>query len=465
MRELRLPTRGAVSVVRTSDVVPRSTGQDIAVSFPTFDEWLGALDAPALEQLIALRPDATLGAPVQDMADLAERLSHPASVAAVVHEIPTPALQALDALAALGVSASEQRLADLLAPGPRRPQEHADAVADWLAHLFVSGLAWPDGDRVRLNPGVLAVLPCPLGVGQSAALLVPEVSAEALHKVARRWGVDVPKRKADVVDAVLTTLGDPAAVRRIAGAAPSGVTDVLLSRARDAAARMEGTAGADGGLPDYLRTPGAFGQYRIASAWAVDNGLAFGPMFDPLHAELPSEVLLALADSDRRAPFAPDEPVLTTAPLAPEQAATAASASVTELVGTVMATLEHLLRAPVSMLKSRGVGAREISRLAKAVDGTTGDVRLALELAAHLGLLGSGGPGRLGVGEEFARWRRLPPARRAAEAPPGVGERALRADGGAGRRRQGRSRAGQAGLRRRGYRGTRRDARGPRRAA
>ena len=395
---------------------------------PTADlpEWLETLDGPALEHLVVLRPDVLLGAPVRDLADLADRLTHPASVATVLRELPTPALQALEVITALGAGASSATVAALLDRGARSAEDHLEAVAGWVEHLVACALVWPDGgDRLRPNPGVLVVLDTPLDLGVPGVLLVGQTSAAELQKVARRWGLDVPKRKAELADAVLTELGDAAFVRRVAGAAPSGVTEVLLDRSAAAVVRMgrgwsaRGPYGDDDtdepALPAYLSSPAAFGQYRVAATWAIDNGLAYGPRFDPYDAQLPTEVLLALADPGARAPFAPEPPSVPTAPVAPERVAAEASSALTELMSTVMAVLEHLSRTPVPLLKTRGVGARELTRLGKAVGGAAPDVRLALELTAHVGLLQSDDAGRLGVGEDFARWRSQVPARRAVD--------------------------------------------------
>ncbi|EYR63391.1 hypothetical protein N866_00980 [Actinotalea ferrariae CF5-4] len=394
-------------------------------------QWLTTLDADALHRVTVLRHDVLLGAPVRDLPDLAERLAHPASVASVVRELPVPAVQALEVLQALGAGASSDRAAAVLQPGGRDPQEHGEAVDGVVGHLVDCALAWPDGTgRLRLNPGVLAVLGTPLGLGRPGALLVAEVPAAELQKITRRWGLDVPKRKAELVDAVLGVLGDPSAVRRLVGEAPPQVTDVLLQQAGDAAARWPHRWGGvvvavpdavpdddvpDDDVPWYLRDQAAFGRHRVASAWAVENGLAYGPRYEPLYAQVPSEVLLALVAPTLRAPFDPVPPPLPTTPVAPAQIAAAASGAVTELLGTVMATLEHLARTPATALKAGGVGAREIARVAKVVGAPPSDVRFALELAVHLNLLDAVAPGRLGVSDAFGAWRASAPARRAAE--------------------------------------------------
>jgi hypothetical protein len=381
-------------------------------------QWIASLDAAELERVAVLRPDVVLGAPVRDVADLAERLAHPASVASVLRELPLPAVQVLEVLQAMGAGASIDGAAALLDAGPRGPQEHRDAVAASIGHLVDCALVWPDGTgRLRVNPGLLAVVDRPLGLGWPAALLVPETSATELQKIARRWGLNVPQRKAELVEAVLAALGDAASVRRLVGGAPEPVAAVLLEQAQDAARRwtQPDEPADDDAVPHDLRDPAAFGRHRVAATWAIENGLAFGFRYDVHSARVPSEVLLALVDPAARVRFDPVPPTVPTAPVASAQVTAAASGAVTELLGTVMATLEHLARTPATALKAGGVGAREIARLAKTVGAAPADVRFALELALHADLLAAAGPGRLGVGEPFADWRRLTPARRVAD--------------------------------------------------
>lgn len=381
----------------------------------TLTAWLAALTPERLERIVGLRPDVLAGAPVRDLHDLAERLTHPASVATIVRDLATPHLEVLDAVAALGAGATPERVDELLAPHPAGPEAHGTATGAGLEALEDCALAWPDGHgAVCLNPGVHEVIAQPLALAPSGARLVAQVSAPELQKVTRRWGLDVPKRKTDLVAAVLQVLGDPEAVRRIAGEAPPGVAKVLLGQVDDAVARAV-HEGAPAGMPAHLRDPALFGHHRIASAWALENGLAFGPRFDPIDAQLPAEVVLALAGPQHRAPFTPDEPVLPTAPVAPEQVHTTASAAITELLGVVMATLELMHRTPIAVRKSWGVGARELMRVAKVLGCNVADVRLGLELAGRLGLLSPAETGTVGTSEAFTGWRSLPPAQRAAD--------------------------------------------------
>ncbi len=390
----------------------------------TLDEladWLLSRDADEIETILRLRDDALRGAPPLTMHDLAERLVHRASVGRSIAALPEPALQVLEVLTACGSGAGLARAAELLDHAGDLDSHLAD-VAHWVDLLLSAALVWqlPAGvagehrsaGGVRVNPGVPAVLPVPLGLGRPASVVLAEVSATELAKVTRRWGLDVPKRKADQVAAVSAVLADGALVREMVGGAPEDVRRVLLDRAADAVrVAAAGARAGDEDLRRHLAAQGLFGA-RVASQWAKESGLAFTDPYGG-EAELPAEVLLALADGSFRAPFTPRPPLVPTAAVAAQQVATSAAGAATTFLAAAMATLEHLSRHPVATVRAGGVGARELTRLAKALGADVAELRLVLECAGSSGLL-EVDDGAVSTSEVFARWRRRAPEVRAA---------------------------------------------------
>ena len=88
-----------------------------------------------------------------------------------------------------------------------------------------------------------------------------------------------------------------------------------------------------------------------------------------------------------------------------------AAAAATAFSGHATAVLDAVARTGLSQLKSGGVGARELTRLAKSTAADEVEVRLVLELAAEAGLLDTSGQ-RVTAGAGFAAWRDTEPAAR-----------------------------------------------------
>ncbi len=62
---------------------------------PTLLHWLSTLDADDVARCLRLRPDVQWGVPIADLADLADRLEHPASVSRAVLHLASPWLAVL----------------------------------------------------------------------------------------------------------------------------------------------------------------------------------------------------------------------------------------------------------------------------------------------------------------------------------------------------------------------------------
>jgi hypothetical protein len=96
-----------------------------------------------------------------------------------------------------------------------------------------------------------------------------------------------------------------------------------------------------------------------------------------------------------------------------EQLASHGAAAVSRFAELVLALADRLARSPVAALKAGGVGAREITRLGKALGCEPEDARLALELCGAAGVLAVSADG-WGLGPDADSWRALAPADRAA---------------------------------------------------
>ncbi|MGP4027497.1 helicase C-terminal domain-containing protein [Actinomadura sp. 3N407] len=333
----------------------------------SFGTWLAGLSREELAGLLTERPDATADPEPSTLGELAERLSGPHGVMAAFAACDLPLVQFAEALAALGGTAPRSDAEALLGAAPDDFARVLDALvrrglvwpADGLLHLAETLGEWPIGDG-------------PLGLGPSAAVLLPHLRAEDLRRIVRGLGVEPPgKRKAELLEAALAGLSDAERVRRVVAAAPQQERRLIEKVAR--AGRVDDYQGI------YL-----FGQ-KGPYAWALARGLLVQP--DWLEPLMPAEVALALRGPSYQAPFTPAAPSVGTA-AAPEATVTAEfGAASARAVEQMEAVLRSCASEPPTRLKSGGLGVRELRRTAKRTGGSEDAVRLWLELAAAEGLL------------------------------------------------------------------------------
>lgn len=374
-------------------------GFDGAVSDGGLAEWLHGLDAEALAALLERRPDAVEGRAPSTLGQLALRLEHPGSLAAALRGLNAPALQALDALLALGERRTRVALIGLLAGGPGA--EHARAVDAALADLAAAGLAWPgEGDRWEVPIALAEVLPPPLGLGPAARVVWGEQNVGAIDRALRALGRRPEGRKADKLATLLELLSDPDVVRERAASALPAVAEELR--------RMAWNRDDDDDYFGDRFEPGFYRRQHEIEGSAVDTGLLARAPWG-FGATMPAEVALVLRGPEYRAPFTPRPPAVTARQVTADAVESAAGAAITQFLGRTVALLDRVVRAPVPTLAGGGVGVRELRRLAKELRVEESEIRLVLGLAAAAGLLLPVAEG-LGVGEGFVQWRESEPA-------------------------------------------------------
>lgn len=396
---------------------------------PTLGSWLSTLDEGQLTDVIDASPLALAGSRLRSVDELAQRLSHPASVASTLCEVPLPVLEIVEAASALGEAASATALADLLDTAGSEPGVHAGRVAHWLGVAQRAALLWIDGERLRINPGVDAMVTEPLTIGRPARMLLAAQNSDDLARILKARHITTPARKAERLEAALAAFSDPSALRRVAARAPEQVLQTLadhvsrrLSRVRCQARSLLLGGDVDpvdgDGIAYYvdgMLDRDAYQRERDRGEWAKAAGLAagFGGWSYHYEAEMPSEVFLALAPPSFRAPFHADPPPITLAPVAREQVRAGSAAALAHFVAAAMTIFEEVARGGLQALKRGGIGTRELARLAKHVREDIPTVRLALELGLGLELFGLRDDGRIGVSSRFDPWRRRPPHRQA----------------------------------------------------
>jgi hypothetical protein len=299
--------------------------------------WLADLPDERLIRLLELRPDLAQPPP-GSIAALAARAQARQSVKAATDELDFLGLAVLDALLVLQADTAPVPTAKLLALiGDRAPE--ADVVGA-LDDLRQRALVWGEA-AVR--------------VVADAGTALPWHPGQVTLEDASRTGEQI----ADLVDGLNQAQLD--VLKKLLEGSPMG-------RTRDAAPG----APADRPVPQLLAT----GLLRRIDADRVILPRHVGQV---LRGEQAGPMQLT----------APDPVVSTTTP---HDTDAAAAGAVIDLLRELDVLLEILGAAPVSELRSGGLGVRDVKRLAKATGIGEPRLGLILEVAAAAGLIASGMP-------------------------------------------------------------------------
>ncbi|MFD6364551.1 helicase-associated domain-containing protein [Streptomyces roseolus] len=344
----------------------------------TLTAWLAGLDAPRLSRVLGTRKDAVAPPEPRSMEESAERLLRPGSVALVLPQLPLPCLQVAETLAALGTPLPRGALARALGATAPTAARELDAVLEALAD---HALVWPDGDgNLHMAAPLRQAWDAPLGLDAPLEELLEGVTSEELRGMLVALGIKPPGARQQRTAAVLEHHGDPQRVAAVIAKAPSAARQLLERKARSAPQPTEsvvfGAATAD-------VAPGE--RWALDRGFLIRNRHGYGP------ARMPAEVTLALRGPDWRAPFDPVPPVAKLVPVSAVDVDREATAAATAFAAHAASVLSACSAAPPARLKSGGIGARELGRIGKAAQTDDAVVRITLEVAYSVGLLGADG--------------------------------------------------------------------------
>ena len=316
----------------------------------TFSEHLRARSDAELVVLLGRRPDLANPAP-STLVSLAARATSRFSLERALAAVDASVLQVLEAVVALHdlrrpVTAVDVALA-LGAPMP-------DAVA----RAVELALLWGDGVALHPSPGLPELLgPHPAGLGPAAAGEKPEAHVAA------------------VLDAALAAADRPGALDRaladLLRSAPPGAREVL-------------DALAWGPPVGRVPAPSSVGA-RAAVDWLRVHGLLRSA--DATRVILPRQVGLALRGgrTHREAAVAEPHPAGAHLPVATVEAESARAAQ--QVIRLVAGLVREWERVPPPVLRSGGLGVRELRRLAAQLDVEDTVAALVVELAGAAGLV------------------------------------------------------------------------------
>jgi len=361
--------------------------------------WLANRNLTDLEELLYRRRDYLAGYRLNNFHSLADLLQNPWALAGALPSLPLPALQVIEAHAALGRSVTIDALAGFLTE-TGGPEQHRAHVVGALDLLTADALAWSgDGVHSNLAKGFEQLIPSPLGLGPSGEVLLARMNVEKMRATLR--ALDLPRAgdRARLEAALRGFYLDADGIRARVAAAPSAIRGELEAEA--AGTRV---------------TPTGYDRDRLVLEREVESwGAARAMLFRDLNYRvvMPSQVRLALRGSDFRAPFDPTPGEVPTTSTSVDQITGEAGSAAVEFVAATTTVLGSLAREPVPALKDGGLGVREIRKLAKAARVTEARVTLVIALAREIGLVSE--TSRVGVSEMYPTWNRTEPNVRLAQ--------------------------------------------------
>lgn len=312
----------------------------------------------------------------------------PGSLAEAVADLDGGALDALAALRTFDDARTREGLARLV--GADHETRAADRSAELdraLRQLEQHALVWTVGEQQLCLAEPLRDGEGELNLGRGLRPLLEGLRAGSLTAIARRLDVDPAKRKADTLDAVEKALHDPDFVRSVLAAAPTRAREV----AESAAWHGPRTSTPAPWEPDFA-VPSSGNPQHLA--WLAERGLLVPAGGEFLASpvlrcayEMPREIALAVRGPDYAVPLRGRPRSPSIAHRDATEVDRAATAAATRFLDGVDRLVELSSSHPARVLKTGGIGVRELRRLGKSLRAGESQLRLWLEVAHEADLL------------------------------------------------------------------------------
>jgi hypothetical protein len=357
---------------------------------------LRALPDEGLGALLQLRPDLVVPIPA-DVSQLAARAQSRVSVARALDGLDRFTLEVLDGLRFVrgeGGQASVDALLTLAAEAGAEPAQVRAALDALRERYLVFG-----NDAMLQVLGAIDELtsPYPAGLGRAAAELIGHAAVVRINGAARARGR--PSSESPPAPNVVELVEDAAGLRRMLLSAPPEARAVLE---RLAEGPPIGTAALRSNVEDS------------PVRWLVEHGLLVAIADDMV--ELPREIGIVLRrDTGPLGSMHPLPPPLNALSRSGVESAGAGQAM--EAVRHLDTLLHAIAETPVPLLRTFGLGVRDLRRLARDCGISESTAALLLEIAYAAGLLTfleaglAGGESRWLPAPAYDAWRTAPLAR------------------------------------------------------
>jgi Helicase conserved C-terminal domain/WYL domain len=360
----------------------------------TLRRWLAGRTQDEFAGILERRSDVLEPIPPADLGEVAERLHRPMSLRFALQKLPQPCLDVLETLLVFG-SGGMTRAALEATLHLRKNDKDLDAV---LATCAMWAIAW-DLDGQLWVPGALrSQLPSPLLLGPPVVDLLSPRTVDDLRARATALGLTPKNRKTDILQSLADFYADGDAIRAIVAAAPP-----------DQRAAIEHAAWRN----PIMRHESAYLYARHADpaiSWLLTHGLV---TTDWQQTVVPREVSLAIRGADWHPTLTSRPPSLAGTGPGIEVVDRDAAAAANTAIEQFGAVVEASGATPIALLKTGGVGVREIRRLSKSTRVPEAPTRLWLEIA-YAGDLIDVDEDELVPTPSFDEWAARPPADRLA---------------------------------------------------
>jgi hypothetical protein len=357
--------------------IPATPITVVGVSTDTYADWLRARDDDELRALFAHRPELITPVPANITA-LSSRAAAPSAVSRALDRLDRLALDVFEALLTLPSPTTEDDLVTAVECAPAN--DTRGAVHDAVGRLRALALVWGDGGEVRVAPGARQAIPHPAGLGPPAREAFASYPSDRMSALLADLGLASADELGGRIGALIEDAGPEAraALDRLTWGPPVG------------------------------RVDGARRAVTLATANSpIERLLARGLLAatDDRTVTLPREVGLYLRGGCVFRTLETVPPALGEVVREPGMVDRTAGGQAFTLVRTLEDLLERWGVDPPGVLRSGGLGIRDLRATATALDVPEWTAALLIEVAYAAGLLArSGDLDGVGRGGGDASW-------------------------------------------------------------